>query len=216
MKRVYFIPGLGADERLFSQLNLKGIEEHYLNWIEPEDCTTMADYAARYVPMIDTSEPFYILGMSMGGMMAIELQKLIQPEKLILISTVKTRLEISPQLRAVARMKLDMLFSGSVIQNLSGLIDLVVPWQTQTQRSLFLEMLHNSTPEFLKFAIHACINWDNEIMPHNYVHFHGNRDPLFPGSRAINAEIVEGGNHFMIYEKGEELTRRIQQYLDRF
>src|SRR5690606_8062739 len=96
VKRVYFIPGLGADERLFSQLNLKGIEEHYLNWIEPEDCTTMADYAARYVPMIDTSEPFYILGMSMGGMMAIELQKLIQPEKLILVSTVKTRLEISP------------------------------------------------------------------------------------------------------------------------
>lgn len=214
MKVVYFIPGLGADERLFSNLHLTGIEERYLNWIDPEGCKTLADYAQRYVPMIDTSESFYILGMSMGGMMAIELQKLVEPEKMILVSTVKTRHEISPQLRAVARMKLDMLFSGSVIQNLSGLIDMVVPWQTQTQRKLFLDMLHNCTPEFLEFAIHACINWDNEIKPHNYVHLHGNRDPLFPGKRAQDAEIVEGGNHFMIYEMGEELTRRIQHHLD--
>lgn len=214
MKRVYFIPGLGADERIFSNLNLTGVEEHYLNWIDPEDCKTLADYAKLYEPMIDTSEPFYLLGMSMGGMMAIELQKLIEPEKMILVSTVKTRSEISVQLRTVARMRLNALFSGSVIQNLSGLIDAVVPWQTQTQRKLFLDMLHNSTPEFLEFSINACINWDNETMPRNYVHLHGTRDPLFPSSRAKNAEIIEGGNHFMIYEMGAEMTRRIQHHLD--
>lgn len=213
-KIVYFIPGLGADERLFSQLNITGIEERYLNWIEPDDCITIADYAARYIPMIDTSEPFYIIGMSMGGMIAVELQKHISPEKMILVSTVKTRNELPPQLRTVAKMRLNALLSGSVIQNLSGLIDVVVRWQTKTQRELFMDMLHNCSPQFLEFAINACINWSNETMPHNYIHLHGNRDPLFPGRRAKHAEIIEGGNHFMIYEMGEELTRRIQHHLD--
>lgn len=214
MKRVYFIPGLGADERLYAKINLSGVEEHYLNWIDPEDCTTLAEYAAMYLPMIDTSEPFYLVGTSMGGMMAIELQKLINPEKMVLISTVKTRLELPVHLRTIAKIKLDTLFSGSVIQNLSGMIDMVVSWQTQMQRTLFLDMLYNCTPKFLEFAIHACINWNNDQLPTNYVHLHGSRDPLFPASRAEQATIVEGGNHFMVYEMGDQISELIQKALD--
>jgi pimeloyl-ACP methyl ester carboxylesterase len=214
MKRVYFIPGLGADERLYAKLNLAGIEEHYLNWIDPEDCVTMGEYADRYVPMIDTSEPFYLVGTSMGGMMAIELQKRIRPEKMVLISTVKTRHEFPIHLRTIARTRINTLVSGTLIQNLSGMIDVVYPWQTATQRDLFLEMLNNCTPKYLKFAINACINWDNEILPTDFLHLHGSRDPLFPASRAIGAEIIEGGNHFMVYEMGEEVSRKIQAFLD--
>lgn len=213
MKRIYFIPGLGADERLYAKINVKDVEEHYLNWIDPEDCQTLADYAAMYVPMIDTSEPFYLVGTSMGGMMAIELQKLVNPEKIVLISTVKTRTELPVHLRTIARIKLNTIFSGSVIQNLSGLIDAVVSWQTQMQRTLFLDMLHNCTPKFLKFAIHACINWDNEQMPTNFVHLHGSRDPLFPSGRATGAQIVEGGNHFMVYEMGDQVSEMIESAL---
>lgn len=213
MKRVYFIPGLGADERLYAKVNLSGVEEHYLNWIDPEGCKTLAEYAALYVPMIDTSEPFYLVGTSMGGMMAIELQKLVNPEKIVLISTVKTRAELPVHLRTIARIKLDTIFSGSVIQNLSGLIDAVVPWQTQMQRTLFLDMLHSCTPKFLEFAIHACINWDNEQLPANCVHLHGSRDPLFPSGRAKNAQILTGGNHFMVYEMGDQVSEMIDAAL---
>lgn len=214
MKRVYFIPGLGADERLYANLNLTGIEEHYLNWIDPEDCATIGEYAEHYVPMIDTDEPFYLIGTSMGGMMAVELQKHVRPEKMVLISTVKTRHEFPIHLRTIARTRLNALFSGSLIQNLSGLIDTVYPWQTATQRDLFLEMLNNCTPKYLEFAINACINWENETMPTDYIHLHGSRDPLFPASRAKGAEIIKGGNHFMVYEKGAEISEHIQRYLD--
>lgn len=146
--------------------------------------------------------------------MAIELQKYIQPEKMVLISTVKTRLEFPIHLRTIARTRLNALFSGSLIQNLSGLIDAVYPWQTATQRDLFLEMLNNCTPKYLEFAINACINWDNETMPTKFIQLHGSRDPLFPASRAKGAEIIEGGNHFMVYEKGAVISERIQQYFD--
>lgn len=214
MKRVYFIPGLGADERLYANIHLKGIEEHYLNWIDTDGCITMAEYAERYVPLIETDEPFYLIGTSMGGMMAIELQKLISPVKMVLISTLKTRHEIPVHLRTIARTRLNTLLAGSLIQNLSGVIDTVYPWQTQTQRDLFLEMLHNCTPEYLEFAINACINWNNEIPPHDFLHLHGSRDPLFPASRAKGAKIIQGGNHFMVYEKGAEISSCIQEYFD--
>ena len=214
MKKVYFLPGLGADERLYANIHLEGVEEHYLNWMEPEGCKTLAEYALKFVPLIDTDEPFYFVGTSMGGMMSIELQKHVSPEKMILVSTVKTQKELPIHLKTVARTRLNALFSGSLIQNLSGLIDTVYPWQTRTQRDLFLEMLHNCTPTFLEFAINACVNWDNTRMPTRFAHIHGSRDPLFPASRAKGAEIIKGGNHFMIYEMGEVMTERIQHHLN--
>lgn len=214
MKRVYFIPGLGADERLYANIHLKGVEEHYLNWVDPEDCMTLAEYAELYVPMVETDEPFYLIGTSMGGMMAIELQKRINPERMILVSTVKTRDELPLRLKAIGKAQLNRFFSGSLIQNLSGFIDAVYPWQTPTQRDLFLEMLNNCSPKYLEFAINACINWSNREVPKHYAHFHGSRDPLFPAARAVNAEIIPGGNHFMIYEMGEVLTQKIQAVLD--
>jgi surfactin synthase thioesterase subunit len=88
---VYFIPGLGADYRLYNNINLPGVESIYISWPEPNDCTTLKEYTELLLPMIDTSKPFVIWGTSMGGMVAIELCKHVKPQKLILISTVKTR-----------------------------------------------------------------------------------------------------------------------------
>jgi hypothetical protein len=35
MQKVYFISGLGADERIFQYLNLEGIEPVFIQWLEP-------------------------------------------------------------------------------------------------------------------------------------------------------------------------------------
>jgi pimeloyl-ACP methyl ester carboxylesterase len=211
---VYFIPGLGADYRLYNNISLPGVECIYIAWPEPNSCTTLQEYTMLLLPMIDTSKPFVLCGTSMGGMVAIELAKHVKPEKLVLISTVKTKNEFPAHLRVMAKTRLHEVLINALKPTLSAMMDLLVSWQSDTQRTLFLEMLNSCTPQYLKFAMDACVAWDNEEMPENYIHLHGTKDPLFPISKLHNVIPIEGGNHFMVYENGKEISEIIRAYLE--
>ncbi len=46
-KVLYCIPGLGADERLFSKIRSNEFDVEVLNWIEPYENESLQSYAAR-------------------------------------------------------------------------------------------------------------------------------------------------------------------------
>jgi pimeloyl-ACP methyl ester carboxylesterase len=211
---VYFIPGLGADYRLYNNINLPDVESIYLAWPEPNKCTNLQEYTLLLLPLINTSKPFVICGTSMGGMVAIELCKHVKPQRLILISTVKTRFEFPAHLRVMAKTRLHEVLINALKPTLSGMMDLLVSWQSETQRTIFLDMLNSCSPQYLKFALDACVNWDNEQMPENYIHLHGTKDPLFSISKLHNTIPIEGGNHFMVYENGKEISEKISAFLE--
>src|SRR5690349_8277991 len=97
-KNIYCISGLGADERAFERLNIKGCSLHHLNWISPMKNETLSSYAARMLLQIEEDHPI-LLGLSFGGMIAVEMARQIEPSKLILISSVKTHTEIPGWMR---------------------------------------------------------------------------------------------------------------------
>jgi pimeloyl-ACP methyl ester carboxylesterase len=210
---VYFIPGLGADYRLYNNIDIPGAEVCFLEWMEPGYCTSLEEYARNFVPLIDSSKPLALCGTSMGGMVAIELSKIVKPEKLVLISTVKTKNEFPPHLRILAKTRLHDVLNNALRPTLAAMMDVLVSWQNETERTIFLDMLNKSTPAYLRFAIDACVNWNNEVMPVNYLHLHGTLDPLFPVNKLTNVTVVEGGNHFMVYEMGAEVSTLINAFL---
>ncbi|WP_353717332.1 hypothetical protein [Dyadobacter sp. 676] len=65
---VYFISGLGADERVFTKLKLDPrLNVKYIKWVRPLKKETLQHYAARLSKQIDTSQPFQLVGLSFGG-----------------------------------------------------------------------------------------------------------------------------------------------------
>jgi surfactin synthase thioesterase subunit len=79
-KRIYLISGLGADRRVFKKLVFPtDFELIYLDWITPEPAESLEAYAARLALNIDTSAPFYLIGLSFGGMLATEIAKKLNP-----------------------------------------------------------------------------------------------------------------------------------------
>ncbi|SDF62642.1 Thioesterase domain-containing protein [Pedobacter terrae] len=81
----YFISGLGADQRIFSRLKLsEKISIIHVEWINPNKNETLEVYAERLSRIIDTSKPFALVGVSFGGMIAVELAKLLKPLQLLL------------------------------------------------------------------------------------------------------------------------------------
>lgn len=90
---LYLIPGYSADGRVFGGLARQGLEFEVLEHPVPYKNETLEAYVRRIGEGIDTSKPFYLGGLSMGGMITVELCKYLNPEKIILISTTKDEAE---------------------------------------------------------------------------------------------------------------------------
>ena len=52
-QRVYLIPGVATDRRVFAELHLPGYEKVYLDWMRPKANERIAAYAARMVARLD-------------------------------------------------------------------------------------------------------------------------------------------------------------------
>ena len=107
-KPIYLISGLGADERVFQNLDFGRLKPTFIKWIEPIKNETNEEYALRLSEQFDTNKPI-ILGVSFGGMIAIEIAKQIDYQQVILISSAKTKAEIPIIYRILGRLKLHKL-----------------------------------------------------------------------------------------------------------
>ena len=92
---VYFISGLGADKRIFQKLTFpqNWIIKH-IEWVDHSKDESLADYCRKLTAQIDTSIPFSLVGLSFGGIVAVELSKIISPEKILILSSISTSKEL--------------------------------------------------------------------------------------------------------------------------
>ncbi|MEO1802961.1 MAG: alpha/beta hydrolase, partial [Cyanobacteria bacterium J06629_2] len=93
LKDIYCVSGLGADERVFQKLKFQGYQPVHIKWVEPEPQETIAEYTKRLTTQIKSECPI-LIGLSFGGIVAVEMSKHIATEKVILISSTKNQQEI--------------------------------------------------------------------------------------------------------------------------
>ena len=92
---VYLLPGQGSDHRVFSHLKIADdFEIRHLDYPLPEVGMSMSEYAKSLLSQIDRTQPFVLIGVSLGGMLSEELNEFCQPEKTIIISSAKSRNEL--------------------------------------------------------------------------------------------------------------------------
>ena len=89
-QRVYCISGLGANEQVFSKLQLPGTELIFLKWLVPHKEELITSYAKRMFEQVKDEHPV-MMGVSFGGIICIEIANLFPVQKLFLISTIKRR-----------------------------------------------------------------------------------------------------------------------------
>lgn len=212
---IYFLSGLGADETVFHGLQLPGFDRIYLNWIEPLPAERIEDYAKRMAERITEPNPI-IVGLSFGGMLAMEIAKLIPVKQLILISSAKTAKELPPYFRLCSYVPLHTVLPLQSVAGSDALMGFFFGVRTDLQKERLRKIILNSTHGFNKWAINALVHWKNKTINAPVLHIHGNSDKLLPLA-FVNADIIiEGGNHFMIMLKAKEISAHMQQALARF
>jgi surfactin synthase thioesterase subunit len=119
--KTYFISGIGADYRLFTHIRLpEGFETCYIHWIPPGKDESLPTYARRLAEQIDTSEPFVLIGFSLGGIMAVEIAKVYPPICTIIISSVPVSANLPPFYVLADRLRLSKLASPRLMKLLAS------------------------------------------------------------------------------------------------
>jgi pimeloyl-ACP methyl ester carboxylesterase len=149
--------------------------------------------------MIDTSEPFVLIGTSLGGLVVIELSQIVSPHKIILIASVKSRDELPLFIRAMKFLHLHRLIPGSFYKKMNGLMIKRLGDRGDAEAARVIrEMMETANPAFIEWAIDAAIHWQSpQNIPNNIIHIHGSADRLFPIRNIKGALVVEKGSHIM-------------------
>ena len=216
--KVYFISGLAADSRVFKHIRLpEGCEIIHLNWITPENNESLSSYAERLSAKIDSSEPFALLGLSMGGMIACEIANAFtrhskKPHITILLSSVPVHHHLPVYFKLFYSLRLHRMIPVQLLKSASLLKRLFAP-DTSEDKFILRQVIKDSDPVFIKWAIHAILQWKNETIPQPILHIHGTRDKVLPLQYARPTHIIHNGGHLMVMGNAGELNRLIEEAL---
>src|SRR5258706_6624200 len=168
MRKVYFISGLGADKRVFSFLDLSFCEPIYIDWVEPIKNESLKNYALRLRQLIPESDPI-IVGISLGGMMASEMAKADANIKAIIISSNKTSKEFPRYLKFTRHIPIYKWIPGKIIIKLLIPFKWVFGAKSKQQIVMLRQIIKDTNPAFLKWAIQAILHWKSNETSSNII-----------------------------------------------
>lgn len=213
MQTIYCISGLGANEKVFQFLDLSFAKPVFINWIPPFKDETLSQYAMRIKEaFIHDSEPV-IIGLSLGGMLAVEIAKAVPSATVIVISSSKTKKEIPFYWRVFRYAPLYKILPDWLVKRSSNIQQYFLGVRLEATKEYLKDVLEQTDLQFYRWAVHALLTWDNKIIPSNIIHIHGTKDNLLP-YRYVSADItIKNGGHLMIVENAEEVSACLKQVL---
>ena len=211
--KVYFISGIGADYRLFTHLRLpEGYESSYIHWIDPLAEEKLKDYAVRLIEQIDTREPFILVGLSLGGIMAVEIAKKSPPVGTILISSIPVSAHLPPYFKLAHRLQLSKLIPASLLK-MATTVKHSLTMKSPANRKLMREIIESGDDRFIKWAVDAVLEWENTTIPHPFYHIHGTRDEVFPINLTRPTHIIQKGGHMFLMTRPEEVNTILKEII---
>ncbi len=211
---VYLIPGQGSDYRLFNNLKLNdNYDIKYVHHCIPDEGMTMAQYAKKLSLQIDTNKPFVLIGVSLGGMLSVEISEICNPKKVIIISSAKSRNELPGRYKFQKDVPIYDLVSGELSKKGALFLQPIVEPDRNNQKDTFIAMLRDKDPDFLERTIAMIIEWERVEYPNDITHIHGNKDKTIPIRNVKYNYLIKEGSHMMVLTRGEEISKLILEIL---
>lgn len=209
--KVYFIPGLGADKRVFKHIQLpEGFEMIHLDWIKPEKKEKLRDYAIRMSAAIDQQSNWSLIGLSFGGMLATEISRELHPSRTILISSLPHSAQLPPYFKAIAPLQLHRIIPMKLFQQAS-VARRIFTTETNEDKMLLNKIIRESDPEFIKWALGSILSWRSENVPGGIIHIHGSKDHLLPIRYLRPTHTIEAAGHLMVMNRSQEVNTILRE-----
>jgi hypothetical protein len=199
MEKWFLLPGMGATSAMYDALRSEiEFEVNFLDWPEYRGEPTYRDVAKRIIGEYDIADGDIVGGSSLGGMVALEIAKILRPKAVLLLGSAINRREVqgvlsilSP-LAAVAPVALMQLLVGK-------------------HHSLVAKMFSQSDPEFVRNMCLHLPSWPGYSGPNKFpFRLHGRKDRIIPCPDS-GASVVEDAGHLLTITH----HRRVGLFLNR-
>ena len=211
--KAYFISGLGADKMAFKKIKLpEAYEPVYLDWIPPEKNESLTNYARRFSSLIKSNDAFILIGLSFGGMLALEIARLRNPMKTIIISSIATSNELPWYFKRAGKIGLHktlpvkLMKASTILKNLMGV-------GSKEDKAIIYNYAKFADPNLVRWSLHAIVSWDQPDRLPGVVHLHGSNDRMLPVKYTHPDYIIKDGGHLMIFNKADEVNKILNEVL---
>lgn len=213
MTKIYIFSGLGVDRRVFNNFLFKDIDVTFIDWTLPLKKENIIDYTKRIAKNIQHEFPI-LIGLSFGGIVAIEVAKIINVKQVIILASVKTKYELPSYYRVAGRLQLNKVLPSFILKKHNCITNWFFGANTKEEKELLEAILDDTSTIFLKWAINETLNWKNTSRLENIVHIHGNSDCILP-FRYVKADYcIKQGGHFMTVDKASEIEEIILEIIN--
>ncbi|MDJ1473534.1 alpha/beta hydrolase [Xanthocytophaga flava] len=211
---IYLFSGLGADHRVFQFLDLKDYPTKTIEWVLPFPSETLELYAQRLIhEQIQQKDNLILIGVSFGGIVATEVAKILKPRRVILISSVKNKHELPIYYRWIGMLQLDRWIPARWLLTPTLLTYYSFGVRSKQEIDLLNDILRNTDPIFLKWAIRQILTWQSIQKIENLVHIHGDKDRILPYKYTRNTIPIHAGGHLMIIRQVTQINAFISKLI---
>jgi pimeloyl-ACP methyl ester carboxylesterase len=212
---IYGFPGQGSNKHIFDSITLDSSFNMVITeYGTPDQGASLNTFAKQLSAQIDTTKPFILLGVSLGGMICAELVEILNPLKTIIISSAKNRMELPNRYKFQKMIPLHELFPGNFILASAKVLQPIVEPDRNKNKKTFKEMLKSKNSKYMKRTVKLIINWDRTSNTKKIYHIHGDNDHTLPIKNIKSPDyIVKKGSHMMTLTNGKKISELLNQVL---
>ena len=209
------MPGLAAGPSIFENIKLpeEQFEMYFLEWFLPIENESIESYALRMTQKITHNNPV-LIGVSFGGVLVQEMAKIIQTDKVIIISSVKTNKEFPSRFKIARNTKAYKLIPTQLLADIEKLVKYAFGDNIVAKRlKLYEKYLSVRDKHYLDWAIETILCWNQKEINEAVIHIHGDTDEVFPIKHIRKCIVVKGGTHIMILNKFKWMNENLPRLI---
>jgi pimeloyl-ACP methyl ester carboxylesterase len=210
-KTIYLFSGLGADSTPFANLKLPGYHKVYISWIPPLRDETLAQYAGRIKSQITAENPHFI-GLSFGGILAIEVAKQVKVDKMVLISSARTRDDLSRVQNFFMKLGLYRIIPAGMIRHTNFLTYLYFGARSEREKVALMKLLQGTDVALFRWGLKSIADWDNKVAPDRTIQIHGTADRVIAYRHVCPDYSIKGGGHLMVINQADTISKIVMKY----
>ena len=232
-KQLVFLPGIGADHRLFKNQTTAFPNCYAADWIDPFPTESLEQYAVRFAETIRSelekrpTAPVVVCGLSLGGMIAPYVARELSASGCILLCSIRSPKEfpvlsypdwllmrLCPPLRLVRVCTLQL--GARCLLFFPGLLrwfvsPLVVRQFAEMPPRRFASLARMMFDWAFRYRLPE--NNDEKIFDKPMLHVHGTNDWLLPIRRTHPDIRVKGGGHLLVLTHPNEINAIIERFV---
>ena len=198
------MPGLAASSLVFENIRLKNskYQLHRIDWIQPNRNENIKSYCVRLSKKIKHKEPI-LVGVSFGGIIVQELDKILKVKKLIIVSSVKSHTEYPLVFKIARDYQLNNALPFGMFDNFIKFSLKLNINKLYKRIDLAERYLTERDEKYLEWAVWSLLNWKQDEYRSDIIHIHGDKDKVFPVENISNCIKIKDGRHEMIILKAK-------------